>query len=544
MSTMKDSLPIDRGVSTETYHGTRMNRKALDFHTQLHEWSEAQNLVSKHTQLLTASQNQDMYLPVKKLAHIEYWARQVNKYYLPLKHSRPRSGSFMKIDVSKYNIKPDKGTELKRSKSAFYPQRLPLSDIHSRPTTSGRKRFFGTDLNSVKNNIAESQMHYSAQRQDLYSAKSRRSKRSAKTDDLKTEPIDLAVSEITEFANFDDSTESVTVTPLADGVKVTEDETQNHIDSDVLQPHIVTRSWSNRMLNVISIDDCKLTCRYRPQIIKESRKLPDDLKEVPTSRSAKQQSQKKVTIISKTGQQEVLVADMDKTNGNEADDEADNSTDSVNDVENDLNELTVNEAHVDTNNNSDANSCHISKPTKEANSDRSGDLENGGIYGAGPTHSGSSTDQSNGSQSKCARIQFKEQNNQHRSTGTPEVGVNFSSRGTSKTSYGRVTNLCTNTDSSNSKNRRKKISRTSRINHAINDVVKDRKVMNSLERDFDTRTAEFGRTVVDTTDGSETFKKIHANLRKKIDKLMDTHCALHTREYFEKVRKNSVASSS
>jgi len=66
--------------------------------------------------------------------------------------------------------------------------------------------------------------------------------------------------------------------------------------------------------------------------------------------------------------------------------------------------------------------------------------------------------------------------------------------------------------------------------------------MNSLERDFDTRTAQFGRTVVETSDGSETFKKIHANLRKKIDQYMDTHCALKTRDYKEKVRRNSVAS--
>ena len=520
---MKNPLPVEAcRTASDTYHGTRMNQKALDFHTHLHEWNEAQTLVSKHTQLLTASRQQETYLPVKKLAHIEYWAGQVNKYYLPYKAGRPKSSSFMKIDVSKYKMKVVKDNEIKRSKSAFYPKRMPLpsSSSQCRPMTSVRRPMFGTDMNSVRNNIVESQMHYSAQRSDLYSPQKHIIKRPFSGELSELEPDEIVVSEVSDFDELDDESESVTIVNLVNGGNVSELEAPSHHEADVMQPQIVARSCSNRMLNVISIDDCKLTCRYRPQIIKENRKLSDD-DEKGNSKP------KKMTVTMKTDQTKSKHQN-DTANGNEADDEEEGSTSTTDEVRRKMNDLIMNDAIVDSNNNTGVNTSHdlSSHETPAADSQ---DKE----------RSGGSSDSSSTETTKSAKIRFSSEDSKRERTVT-EHQTNFSSRGTSKSSYGRVTNL--DSKSVTSKPGRRRQSRTSRINQAINGVVQGRKVMNSLERDFDTRTAQFGRTVVETSDGSETFKKIHANLRKKIDQYMDTHCALKTRDYKEKVRRNSVAS--
>lgn len=522
---MKTLLPAEEVTLSSTYHGARMNQKALDFHTHLHEWNEAQNLLSKHTQILTASRQHDLYLPVKKFAHIEYWAKQVNKYYMPIKTGRPKSSSFMKIDVSKYKMKVDRDSEIKRSKSAFYPKREPLPSSPCRPTTSHRQKLMATDLNTVKNNIVESQLHYSAQRNELYVPSVQKSKKLA--EDGNAFQV-KAVSEYSDIDDPDDYSETVTIIDLVDGGNVNEMETQSHHEADVMQPKIVARSCSNRMLNVISIDDCKLSCRYRPQIIKENRQIPND--DTEKHKQNRETASKKTKT--KNTPQDCLA------NGNEADDEAEVSTDTINEVHQAMERLNVDDTQADQNNNTHA--CQEEPTVMTGGQGQWSDMEMEGSQHTG--QSGMSSDPSSiGNQSKSFESHVHTEN-QVTPVRAQDHQVNFSSRGTNMTSYGRLTNLNYKSESSRPGGRsKKKPSRASRINQAINGVVQGRKVMNSLERDFDTRTAQFGRTTVATSDGSETFKKIHANLRKKIDKYMDTYSAIKAKDYLDKVRRNSIS---
>ena len=541
---MKEFLNQDPVLSSDTYLGARMNQKALNFHTQLHDWSEAQQLsalASKHANLLSSAKDGEAFLPIKKLAHIEYWTRQVNRYYRPNRGNRPKSGSFMKIDVTKFNMKVDK-PQISRSKSAIYPQRQRPQTAISRQPSAPRRRFFGTDVHTVNNNLVDSQMHYSAQRKDLYSATTKRSHKSAKVKELQPDILENGVSEINGTSKPENESESITVIDNTDSSKVSdlESQGQGHIDSDVLQPQIVSRSWSNRMLNVISIDDCKLTCRYRPQVIKENHPVPDDLEIMQKARANKLKYGSKPISENKVKskpEKEIVV------NGNEADDEEDNSED----ITDNIDKLCIEEEPVITNNNNTAETCHNEIEAEKDIKSKTNDVDDH------KTGVGFSEDKIKDKSTSSEGTEISDRSGQRLNPDEMNGNClvpderNTSSQVASKTSYGRITTLYSQSESPDAKakdrHRKKKVSRTSRINYAINDMVKERKVMNSLERDFDTRTAEFGRTIVEKTEGSETFKKIHANLRKKIDAFVDTHSAVKTKEFYERSRSNSAANS-
>ncbi|XP_052784666.1 uncharacterized protein LOC128220338 isoform X2 [Mya arenaria] len=524
---MKDLLQLDREVCNgDTYHGTRMDQKALTFHTRLHEWSEAQNHINAQTQMLAANRTTVVLLPVKKLAQIETWTRQVNRFYKPARNARPRSGSFMKIDVTKYNMKVDQ-TEEARSRSAVYPRGRAHSAISRGTATTfgGKKSFFGNDVNTVRNNLFDTQMFYAGERRDIRSATTRKSTKSVKTEDFRTDVV-TAVSETGKSVTngiVDNDSDSLTIIDHNDDGSDLESESAVN---NKMQPQIVARSYSNKELNVISIDDCKLTCRYRPQIIKENRILEDQESDCEEHAPSTQRVKHKATTDK--------VADTQaEANGNEADDEK--STDTVETIEKGVARLVIHT--VDTNNNSNNNNidaCHSRSSEHNKSRKESNSLSDKSDYSSSLSQGGQNKPDRNISKSADIRVRDSDRNSSGRR-------VNFSSRGSSK-SYGRVTNICSNQESPKPDKKVKQDTRSGRINSAINNVVQNRKVMNSMEKDFDTRTAVYGRTVVEASEGSEKFKKLHASLRKKMDQYVDTHSAIDTKGYYEKLQKSSAIS--
>lgn len=517
---------------TESYHGTRMDQKALTFHTKLYEWNEAQNVASvahRHALTMTSSKEGDVYLPTKKLAQIEYWTKDVNKYYLPKHTCRPKTGSFMTIDVSKYNIKKDEVKDARRVKSAIYPANSINGGLFTTPNSVAPKRFFGNDIHTVRNNLVQSQLHYSAQRKDIYIPSRSRVTSGKSGEQVFPEDL-LEIQSVSSIACSEGSTSSSTST-------LTEPQNLEHIDREIMQPKIVARSYSNRMLNVISIDDCKLTCRYRPQTIKETpssqikgRKIKQEQKKVYVN-SNKDCIRVVVKGDSDTSLNETMNGhdesgeEPNAENGHEADDEGGSSDDNIkrrcnSEVMPNREGITINGETNHAGDKPDPNTVNV---------------QNGSIYVG---HSGSKT-----------KVKKKPLAGKENSTVEYPItnGVhNFSSRGTSRTSFCRITDLDVLSESSNSHTEdklKKKPSRASQINQAINNLVTERTVLKPMDRDFDTKTAVFGRTKVDRSEGSETFKRIHSKLRKQIDTYVNTHSALKTMEFYEKRRKNSAISS-
>lgn len=536
-----DLLQPEKGnMFKQTYHGTMMNQSSLSFHTQLYEWNEAQNIsasTNKHVQAIIAANQKEAYLPVKKLVGIEYWTRQVNKYYLPSSRGRPKSTSFMKIDVSKYNIKLEKHQHV-RSISAIYPYRFQINNVvskatagthsaGSRSTTGTQRRFFGTDVLTINNNLIDSQMHYSAQRKNIYSEKCFRSVKTSKADDIKVD----AIPGNEKSHNTDQSdTESVTIpedssnTPEIESLSLG----QGQIKKCILQPEIVSRSYSNRMLNVISIDDCKLSCRYRPQMIKENQKVSDDY--CKNTNSAKSVTETPVYIDNTND------AERETVNENETDDKNGCNTETMDDISNTLNDVSIGKTQLDTNCNSD----HVANHNNETcyKLEKNVDTEK-------PLLNYENTVR-NDNKFSISPLYIKTVEKEKKNGNDQNVMYDLkttSSIDTSNASYGRVTNLYTYSNSSNKNDKKKKISQTSLINNAINDLVKDRRVMNSLDRDFDSRTTQYGRTIIENTQGSETFKKLHANLRKNIDSLIEKHRVRKTKIFYERKQQNGKAST-
>ena len=570
-------------VCPETYHGTRMNQRALDFHTQLHEWNEAQRIsaqASKHARNLSSARHSEVYLPVKKIASIEHWTHDVNKFYRPNQGRRVKSGSFMRIDVSKYNMKTDKKAPT-RSKSAIYPVKASrdtsrLVSAVTLATTGAKRKHFGTDVRTVNNNLIDTQMHYSSQRRNLYSATSttRPTARltSAKTCDIESEVDENGLGEPTEKTDFSESETLSVLDKSNSSANVSEFDIDNQlhgpIEQHLMQQKIISRSWSNKMLNVISIDDCKLTCRYRPQKIKETfgvnGQLVECYKPVVKDRTKKKPEIEAVKEAADQadGSVEKLNDDVENGTSNDADDEFETSVGTDIKLEEKINEMVINDTDTDinldgNNNNPQLTNGHVNDIENVREKVKTSTPEN-----ASPKDSQSGTDaedndhhdylnqltgftrSSLNGEVKNGKISF---NNSDKVIGTSDTNhdlrATMGSRGTSKTSYGRLTNLYSNSSSSKSKpngRKDKKRSRASKINYAINDMVKDRKVMNSMERDFDTRTAEYGRTVVDKTPGSETFQKLHTQLRRKIDTYIETHSAIKAERFYENRRKNST----
>ena len=535
-----------------------MNEKALLFHTRLHDWSDAQNLAHTaiNSKTINGAKDREVFLPVKKLSQIEYWTRDVNRYYHPKRPNTARSGSFMYIDVSKYNMKDTERSDILRPKSAIVgsvsrPSHRPISAFTT--NTVPRRRFFGNDINTIHNNLVESQFHYSSLRKNVYSAKQSKPANNANT----VEIIDSVKNDSSPKSYSSSTYESETTSTLANstGTKQTDSEQmgQGHINPQAMQPVITSRSWSNKMLNVISIDDCKLACRYRPQKIKEQREPPMDYEKIDeqnrkASRRKKRQ-QKTVKVENNAEEKSDSHIDADDENDDSSDNNESDVDPGVNDIQlspdrnnNELaHQIIITEA-TPRNEDYDSDQPYLPnvKPATVDDSDVTEQTDNAINNDKTDNVVDKSKETVKGSEDKHV-LKQRDVDKANR-----EVEDILNSRETpSKTSYGRVTTLYSNsvTTKQSKPQKKTKVSRTQRLNNAIDGMIGERKVMSATTKDFDKRVAEFGRTIIDKQEGSETFKKMHTHLRKKMDDFIDYKSAMKTKQFLEKRRLNSNTSS-
>ena len=409
-------------------------------------------------------------------------------------------------------------------------------------------------MHTIHNNLIESQFHYSALRKNIYSAKSSKPTTNTNTVEIK----DSVKNDSSPKSHRSSTYESDITSTLANsnGTKQTdlESQGQGHGNPQIMQPVITSRSWSNKMLNVISIDDCKLTCRYRPQKIKEQREPPIDYEQLDKQKNKASKREKKTHNIAEgTG-----IDENQSDSHADADDENDDSDDDDNESDVDLD---VNNIHFspDRNNNEIMHQIIITEATPR-NDDSDSDLPY--LPNIKPTEvnendASGQTDNSNDKDNiDSAFTDSKDIANVHVEKhilkqkevdrANQEIEDIMNSQGTpSKTSYGRITTLYSNSITTNKSKppKKKKISRKQRLNNAIDDMIGERKVMNAMTKDFDKRVAEFGRTVIDKQEGSETFKKMHSNLRRKMDEFIDYKSAVKTKQFLERRRLNSNTSS-
>lgn len=79
----------------------------------------------------------------------------------------------------------------------------------------------------------------------------------------------------------------------------------------------------------------------------------------------------------------------------------------------------------------------------------------------------------------------------------------------------------TETGSSNNSRtvRKTTLNRTTKINNAIDGIVAERKVMNSMDKNFDTRIGSKSRTHIQKFEGGPTFRRLNKSLRRHIENI-------------------------
>lgn len=367
-----------------------MDKKSLSYHTKVQDWSQLYKLTADGK--IYRDSKEITYLSPQKIQEIDSWRNNVRKKLNKNKSSNETNNQSNAILKKRFSAKQKVTIRPERSRSA-----------------NNSRIFNDTDLHSVSNHLAETSVHYSNMRKDIYNTNKRGSIQTPTKPILNgTAPeVPKKIDKVIQFeTNVDEKSGS-------HGSKHEDEEVSSDISLETIslvstsrmtdrgkvihlkdKTMVSVRSVSNNLLNVISIDDCKLALQRRQAI-------PSANSQVNGNKSAMSEYK----TISSTG-----------------------------------------------------NSVDL------------------------PRHDNRSV--------------------------VPEGSV------MTTTSYYPSTNP------SRLSSQHPKPDRKARVTKAIDNMVNDRKVMNNLDRNFDTRIGTKNRLVLQKDEGGLMFKKLHSALRKHVDNIL------------------------
>ncbi|XP_061182552.1 uncharacterized protein LOC133190889 [Saccostrea echinata] len=283
-----------------------MDAKVLSYHNKVQDWTQmymlaADGQIYKNSKVVT-------YLPPQKLHQIENWRQNVRNNF------RPKSSQFPRLNTPRAN---------KRARSAIAGRTHNQVNDRKRiwSASSGRQPHFlysDTNLDDVTHHLAETSLHYCGERA-LY----QRNLLGKQLLKINTKQVQLINGENVATEAFDkiDKTHKQASNGLnsegeaehtSDNIEAVSDEGESETLSSISrmegrgrlihvndQDMIQVRSQSNRLLNVISIDDCKISSpniyhnaklkvekkRAQYQDIPEEESLPES--DVPKSQCSK-----------------------------------------------------------------------------------------------------------------------------------------------------------------------------------------------------------------------------------------------------------------
>ncbi|XP_021348687.1 uncharacterized protein LOC110447374 [Mizuhopecten yessoensis] len=391
-----------------------MNQQTLLYHTKLQDWSQIYHLKADGR---VCKASKVPYLPAHKLQQIEVWRKDVSKTLRKTCSARPdRSQSKATKDVRPIS-------EIVRTNTPFQV------NGHEKPRPRSAWSNSTNDMQTVTSNLAETSLHYAAQREQLHKVNASRSqsirinrKQVTHTGDAKA-PAERCIR--TEGGSpLNQAKEIIPNGEVKDMPRDEDDEQDNLSDVEVLssvtqfrmenrghmiqvkdQTVLSMRSQSNNLLNVLSVDDCKMAIRSRLR----NRVIQDH-----------------------------------EQNG----------------------EANSDEKHSDTN--------------------------------------------------SIGRLTLDK----------------------SRTSYGRRTGADKVNETASKLGRDTKVpvkSRTAKITKAIDNMVHDRKVMNDLDRNFDSRIGSTARITLERAEGGKIFKRLNSALKKHVNGLLMHQSASQRKFYTQTV---------
>lgn len=283
-----------------------MDAKALSYHNKVQDWTQmymlsADGHVYKCAKIAT-------YLPPQKLHQIENWRQNVRN------NLRPKSSQFPRLNTPRANSRARSATVARNADNVNERKRIWSA-------SSNRQHHFlyrDTTLEDVTNHLAETSLHYAGER--ALSQRNLLGKQLLKINTGQVQLIDGENVGTEAFDKIDKTSKQASnglnsegeVDHTSDNVEAASDEGESETLSSISrmegrgrlihvndQEMIQVRSQSNQLLNVISIDDCKMTSpsiyhnaklkvekkRSMYQDIPEEGSLPDS--DVPKSKCSK-----------------------------------------------------------------------------------------------------------------------------------------------------------------------------------------------------------------------------------------------------------------
>lgn len=227
-----------------------MDKKSLSYHTKVQDWSQLYKLTADGK--IYKDSKDITFLSPQKIQEIDSWRNNVRK---KLNKNKPSNNN---------QIKDQSTAGLKTSK-----QKVVIRPERSRSATTNNGRIYNdTDLHSVSNHLAETSVHYANMRKDIYNTNNRGSIHTPTKPILNgTAPeipkkIDKVIQFQTNVENKSGSHDSIQgddedieTISLVSTCRMTDRGKVIHWKDKTM---VSVRSMSNNLLNVISIDDCKM----------------------------------------------------------------------------------------------------------------------------------------------------------------------------------------------------------------------------------------------------------------------------------------------
>ncbi|XP_076072942.1 uncharacterized protein LOC143044724 [Mytilus galloprovincialis] len=228
-----------------------MDKKALSYHTKVQDWTQLYRLTAdgkiyKDTKEIT-------YLSPQKIQEIDSWRNNVNKKLTKKKSAGKQSN----IETFSSPKQISYGSSQVICKSA-----------------TNYKHNKDTDVFSVSNHLAETSSHYAFMRKDIYNANKKRSIPQSTKSILNGTATEVSnkIDKVIQFENRVDRKNSsqgsnnklegdVISDSISDSISLASTNTMTECGKVIQvkdKTMISVRSVSNNLLNVISIDDCKM----------------------------------------------------------------------------------------------------------------------------------------------------------------------------------------------------------------------------------------------------------------------------------------------
>ncbi|XP_071105883.1 uncharacterized protein [Haliotis cracherodii] len=247
-----------------------MDENTLAYHTKLHQWYELHRLNRSGDMASLKLPEDGAHLTPQKAVEIDLWRKEVNKIFIKPKKIEKKS-EFWRCHMSA----PTSATK-------YYSNNADPRRVKSARFFSNRGKPGVVDINALPSHLAEMSIHYNRERRGVYT-----SRFSAEDLLVKGKKQELHLPQFLrairgqgsdEGASHREGGTDVSIPQLVRDCDVTIHESgvgRETIDQAPVNRKalVCDRSQSNNLLNVMSIDDCKMGLRYRPQRVINTHEL-------------------------------------------------------------------------------------------------------------------------------------------------------------------------------------------------------------------------------------------------------------------------------